>query len=321
MRGVDLNLFDFDYDLTWAGFFMNADGGIYGRYGGREDTNPDKHLSLAGLKSAMKNALEAYVRDPNRKPESVQREFRTVEEYPSAKRLKADACIHCHQVTEFRRDYLRAQKLWTRDQIWVYPPPSKIGITLAEDRGGIVSAVARGSDSEKAGIRPGDRILSIAGRPVAAFADAQYALHRAPDSGRILIEWERGARSMKAELDLPKGWKENDISWRATMWGLPPAASVYGDDLKPEEKRAIGIPESHLAFRMGNFVPRPSRDAGIRAKDIITGIDGRKLEMTMLQFNAWIRLNFKPGDRIVYDIIRNGQRLQIPMVLADKDSF
>ena len=126
---------------------------------------------------------------------------------------------------------------------------------------------------------------------------------------------------MKATLELPAGWRQSDISWRATMWGLSPPASVYGDDLKPEEKLALGIPEGQLAFRMGEFVPKPSREAGIRAKDVITGVNGKKLEMNMLQFNVWIRLNFKPGDRVIYNVIRDGRRLEIPMVLADKDSF
>ena len=36
ITGYDLRLFDFDQDLTWAAFFMNADGYVYGRFGGRD---------------------------------------------------------------------------------------------------------------------------------------------------------------------------------------------------------------------------------------------------------------------------------------------
>ena len=31
--GMDLSLFQFDYELTWAVFLLNADKTIYGRYG------------------------------------------------------------------------------------------------------------------------------------------------------------------------------------------------------------------------------------------------------------------------------------------------
>ncbi len=35
MRGLDLGLFQFDWDTTWAAMFLNADGTIYARYGTR----------------------------------------------------------------------------------------------------------------------------------------------------------------------------------------------------------------------------------------------------------------------------------------------
>ena len=34
----DLNLFEFDYDLTFMVFFLNAEGKVYARYGGRDGT-------------------------------------------------------------------------------------------------------------------------------------------------------------------------------------------------------------------------------------------------------------------------------------------
>src|SRR5262245_65790400 len=60
MRGVDLDLFDFDYDLTWMGFFLDGDDRVLGRYGGRDADSADSRLSLAGLKYAMERALERH---------------------------------------------------------------------------------------------------------------------------------------------------------------------------------------------------------------------------------------------------------------------
>ena len=46
-NGIDLSLFQFDYDLTFAAFFMNADRTIYGRYGIRpSQEDPGKNISL-----------------------------------------------------------------------------------------------------------------------------------------------------------------------------------------------------------------------------------------------------------------------------------
>ena len=62
VEGVDLNVFQFDYDLTMMVFFLNAEERIYGRYGGRGGESADARLSLAGLHYAMKAALDAHRR-------------------------------------------------------------------------------------------------------------------------------------------------------------------------------------------------------------------------------------------------------------------
>ena len=38
--GEDLNLFEFDYDLTFMVFFLSADQKVYARYGSRMPTAP-----------------------------------------------------------------------------------------------------------------------------------------------------------------------------------------------------------------------------------------------------------------------------------------
>ena len=102
------------------------------------------------------------------------------------------------------------------------------------------------------------------------------------------------------------------------MWGLEPKIGVYGDDLTAKQKRALGLSSDRLAFRQGKFVPNQSRRAGIRGGDIILGINDRPLKMKMLQFNAYVRLNFKVGDSIVFNVVRNGKRLRLPMKLTSQ---
>ena len=49
MNGVNLRRFDFDYDVTWNGFFLDEDLNVYSRYGGRDDGEPEDRLSKASL--------------------------------------------------------------------------------------------------------------------------------------------------------------------------------------------------------------------------------------------------------------------------------
>lgn len=319
MRGVDLNVFDFDFDLTWAGLFMNAEGYTYGRYGSRDEGPAESGLSLAGLKYAMQQALAAYRDNPDRKPEvkfAANRGLPTrVEKYPAVSRVKEDACLHCHQVNNFQHDFFWSKNDWSKDRMWAFPPPKNVGLELDVDRGDKVETVREGSPAARAGLQSGDILQSLNDVPVASVADAQYALNFSPKSGSIPVAWTRGGREHSGKLQLQDGWRESDISWRASMWTMPPAIGIYGQNLSAEEKRKLGLKESRLAFRQGNYVPPKTRQAGIRAKDIIIGVDGKELEMTMLQFNAHIRAHYDVGDKVTFKVIRDGKRLEIPMTL------
>src|SRR5262249_36267279 len=150
------------------------------------------------------------------------------------------------------------------------------------------------------------------------FADAQHALHWAPAKGTVPVSWQRGDRTLSTRLELADGWRKTDISWRASMWGLDPAPGLYGQDLSAKEKKTLGLPEKGMAFRMGTYVPPLSRAAGIKADDIIYGIDNKTPELTMLQFNAHVRLNYRVGDEIILNVLRDGERLKVPMTLQSR---
>jgi hypothetical protein len=317
MRGVDLNTFAFDYDLTWAALVLDADGRVYARYGQRESQTADGHLSLAGLAYTLDKARAAFRRG-EKPPTPPAGPPRTAEQTAAAGRLKADACIHCHHVYDFQRADLRAAGRWTNDAVWVYPPPRNVGLTLDPDRGDRVTAVAAGSPAARAGLKPGDILTRLNSQPVVSFADAQYALNLAPKQGAVPVVWERGGREQSATLDLPAGWRESDISWRPSMWSLAPTPGVHGPDLTPEEKRALSLAPARLAFRQGKYVTAIAQAAGVREGDVIVGLDGKGLELTMTQFNAYVRLKYQVGDRVTLDVLRDGKPLKLPLTLAAK---
>ena len=67
MKGVDLSLFQFDYDLNWAAMFINADGVVYARYGTPSAKGPDAYNSIAGLEVTMKRVLKLHAAYPANK--------------------------------------------------------------------------------------------------------------------------------------------------------------------------------------------------------------------------------------------------------------
>ena len=221
--GLDLNIFDFDYDLTWTAFFLNADGTVYGRYGGRDPKSADSRFSLAGLRFAMNAALQAHRQPGRANGESPTKPPLLAEQIPSIVQLKTDSCIHCHQINTARRQNLTKAGRWSNDMFWVYPLPENVGLTLDNEQGNRVRSVATNSPGGRAGIRPGDILQELNGYSVASFGDAQHALHKGPDEGSIPIVWHRAGETMNANLDVVMGWRRTDWKWRPSMRNLPPA--------------------------------------------------------------------------------------------------
>lgn len=237
MRGLDLNVFDFDYDLSWAALFMNADGKVFGRFGSRDSEVKSKDHSLPALRFALEKSLEKH--QANSSNSSPPKAPLHAEDYPAAKKLSPQACIHCHHVNEFRRDDAIANKTWKRDDVWVYPLPGNLGISFDLEHGNKVRTVAQSSPAERIGIKPGDSVERLGDSETASIADVRYALDHAPSSGKLHVTWRRGDKTQEGALGLAPGWRETDVSWRWSLKSLKPDPCVHGDDLTAEEKTTL----------------------------------------------------------------------------------
>src|SRR5260370_24666545 len=123
----------------------------------------------------MDQALATHRRGPREKPLTAILPPRTVEQFPAAKRLKENACIHCHQVYDFRRQERQANGQWRQEEGWVYPLPENIGLTMDIDQGNRIAKVRANSSADRAGLRARDALRSLNGLCRASLAGVQYA--------------------------------------------------------------------------------------------------------------------------------------------------
>lgn len=312
IQGYDINLFEFDYDLTWAAFFMNASDKIYGRYGARDAKGPDTRNSLAGLRHAMTAALAEHRKDPGVKREDAPAPL-YIEKLPSAATYRG--CIHCHQTKEIIRLEQQKTGTWDRDSIYAYPLPDNLGIILDRDRGNLVKEIKAGSAAAKIGVKPGDVVATINKVAVNSLADAQYALHKAPAAGKIAIAWQRDGKPFDDSLVLQAGWRRTNVTWRPSLLDMLPSLTVYGDDLTAKEKKALGLDEKRLAFRQQDEVHSAAKAMGVQAGDVIVGIDNKTLEMSMDQFLGHVRQNYLIGESATLNVIRNGKKVDLRVKL------
>jgi predicted metalloprotease with PDZ domain len=284
IEDVDVNRFEFDLDLTLMVFFLNPDGKVYARYGGRDSVDADNRQSLAGLRYTMRSVLATHESEEPRFAQPTE----TKPLLPRDLGRKRKGCVHCHNVKEMQERKLATQGKWTRDLVWRYPPPDNVGITLELDRGNVVKAVKKDSPASKAGLKPGDQVAVLGAVPIHSFADAQFALDRAPAKGSIKVEWLRSGKLHAATLELTEGWRRTDYTWRASQRDRVPTLRVSGDDLSAIEKKKLGLAENQTAFRQSMTVHSLARKAGVLPGDVITGLDGHRLPLNEGEFKRWV---------------------------------
>jgi len=311
IENVDLNLFEFDYDLTFMVFFLNSEKKVYGRYGGRDSESADGRQSLKGLNYTMQSVLRMHERkDKVFAPRSAEAP-RFIKDIPGPRR----DCLHCHQVREVLNGELKTAGKLSRESIYRYPPPANLGMELDVDRGGAVQAVKDKSPASAAGVKVGDILQRLNGIPIHSFADAQYALDLAPKEGGIEAVWQRGDKVRTEKLRLPEGWRKTDVIWRASMRDLLPSARLNGLELPDAEKKALGLSAKQLAFRQRESLSRQAKEAGIRAGDITLSVDDKSFEMDQDGFRSFVQNTYLVGDRIAVNLNRNGKRERVLMML------
>jgi serine protease Do len=293
-------------------FFLNAEGKVYARYGGRDSENADNRQSLAGLLYTMNSVLQMHERDEKQFAPKSQEAPKYIRDITGGKGM-VRGCMHCHNIKESIHEALQKSGKWNLELVYRYPLPENVGIALQVDRVNVVREVKDKSPASAVGLRPGDVVRKLNGVPIHSFGDAQYALDRAPKSGAIDIAWQRGEETREAKLTLEGEWRKTDVSWRGSVRYLVPYARLYGTDLTVDEKKALGLSAKQMAFRQKDNVPKQAQDAGIRPGDVIIGIDDQLLETDVDGFLRHVRGNYLIGHKAKIHIIRDGNRMEMTM--------
>ena len=107
-------------------------------------------------------------------------------------------------------------------------PPIQIGADLSDvggRRGVMVDAVASGSNAQRAGFVPGDRIVAINGKMVSDRAKLQELLSAQPDGENADVQLIRNNELVNVALDLSESLQAKDKSAAGTVGVAPPTES------------------------------------------------------------------------------------------------
>lgn len=321
MQGVDLDQFQFDYDLTWSGVFLNPDGTVYGRYGARDARDPMSLNSMKGLETMLTRVLEVHANYPKNKKELKAKRgdkapYARVEDIPAdliQNPLKSpnakQACIHCHMLHDAEQELAVKAKVYAPEKFFRYPLPSSIGLTMDVDAGTTVTEVAADSEAAKAGMLAGDVITHLDGQAILSIADIQWVLHHVADKGdRLECVVQRDGQESKHRIVLKKEWKPESFSWRPSMFSMPPSPGLWVEETSAARRAEAKVPDDQMCVEVkGLFKPAVQR-SGLRKGDLIVSIDGDRTRRGEREFHTWLRLHaWKPKSKVELGVWRSGK--------------
>ena len=149
----------------------------------------------------------------------------------------------------------------------------------------IIGSVDAESPAAAAGIRPGDEVLAIDGKPLTTWESVEYAVMLRPDSA--------------LQVRLRRDGREQDVTVRST--------STSSDK--------VGTIGAHPLVRVGQVLPgKPAAAAGLRENDAILAINDKPIrsfsEIPLIVGGA-------VGKTLVLRIWRDGSVLDVPIVPRD----
>ncbi len=341
-NGIDLSLFQFDYDLTFAVFFMNADKTIYGRFGTRADfRNATKDISLEGFKQALEGALELHKGYPDNKAildakTGAEPSKKTPEAFPALQRYSStlnfenrieNQCIHCHQIGEAQREIHWYDRKPVPDEVlYPFPMPDVLGLNFSPKHRAKISKVTSGSPAEKDGFKRADEILTLAGQPIISIADVQWVLHRAKDNTDLSAIVNRHGEEIELTLRLNSGWrKKSNISWRTTTYELRLVAlgGMVLEDVSDTKRHQDGIGEQKMALNVKNIM-RPNRGqnrqsnaqkAGIRRGDTIISFGEQNNRLSESDLIGYVLQEQAQAKSLPVELLRNNEQVKVNLSL------
>ena len=140
---------------------------------------------------------------------------------------------------------------------------------LDRPRGALVSTVESGAPADKAGVKPGDVILSFNGRAIESSNELPPLVAQTkPGTKAPLDVWRDGKQ---LTLNVPVGeLKEDKVARASPREGQHGKLGLAVRPLSPEEKKELGSNAGVVVEQVAG----PAARAGIRPGDVITAVNG-----------------------------------------------
>ncbi|MDE2048177.1 MAG: Do family serine endopeptidase [Betaproteobacteria bacterium] len=179
---------------------------------------------------------------------------------------------------------------------------------LAKPEGALISNVDNGGPADKAGLKPGDVILKMDGKPIIASGDLPTLIGEAQPGDKAKLEvWHQGKRE---EITARLG-NANDKPTQLAEAGGAAGKGKLGlalRPLQPQEKQQDGVDNGLLIER----VTGPAAMAGVQSGDVLLAVNGtpirsvQQVREIVAQSGKSVALLIQRGDAKIFVPVRIG---------------
>jgi serine protease Do len=192
---------------------------------------------------------------------------------------------------------------------------------LGASYGVIVEGVRPGSPAARAGLRPGDVIIGVDGRPVRAGSDLVDPIAQAPIGSRVRVEYLRDGRRYQVQVEVAD--REKIFPYLAA-----PAGQDRGNESEPSEPR-LGLAVQEIlpeqAARLGLSSPEGvivrdvqpgsfADDIGLDRGDVIVEINRVPIHSLTDYRRELSRV--RPGQDVLFKVLRRADDQMLTVFLA-----
>jgi len=124
---------------------------------------------------------------------------------------------------------------------------------------------------------------------------------------------DRGGALMELTVTLPERWWWTDLRFRQSS--VDPRLDFEDRPLTAVEKQKFGLREDGFASQVKYVAEfaKIRKTHELRAGDIIFGVDGVERDDLANTAELFIKLRKKAGNSVTLDVLREGQRIQMPL--------
>ncbi|MDG9671560.1 DegQ family serine endoprotease [Hahella sp. CR1] len=187
---------------------------------------------------------------------------------------------------------------------------------LNKPRGALVAQVMKGSPADKAGLQPGDVIVSYNGNEIGLSSELPHLVGRTTPGVKATMKVVRRGDEMDVDVEIGQlPADDNGVASVPAGQTAPQnnALNLQVRDLTDEEKESMQVSRGVMVAQV---FPGPAATAGIQPNDVISSINNKDVE-SVAQFHEVVE-KLPVGKSLPVLIIRQGNPAFIVLKLNNK---